>query len=198
MWYYLKKSFFPFIYLLFMAVIAFGILCLNENLKWLKIILLILNLALYVFIISAIYYKEGQDGIKVRHANDIERREIIRTGANRPLKLKEEYKSYKGFLMGIGCILPLVVLLTIHTIIFACGGDTRVFGGICSIIYFIIFAFFNIGITELSMGAYYYTLLAIPFMLLVTGIPYIIGGEKMQIQYDKIEEKQRSIYGDKK
>ena len=103
MWYSIKQSLLPFIYLIFTAITAFGIMAI-ENMVWLQILLNTLNVALYVVIITAASYKDGQAALKVRLANDLEREQIIRTGEMRPLRLKEEYKPWKGFLYGgIAC-----------------------------------------------------------------------------------------------
>ena len=107
--YYFKQGIFPFIYQIFMAMIAFGILMIEE-LIWLKILLAALNIALYLFIVAAVAYKEGQEALKVQMANDLERREIIRTGEDRPLKLHEEYKPWKGFFFGFIACVPVVTV----------------------------------------------------------------------------------------
>lgn len=200
MWFYIKKGIIPVIYMLFMAVISLGILMINnDKLTWLKIILLILNVLLYVFIIGALFLKEGQEAVKVRHANDMERLQIIKTGEDRPLKLKEEFKWYKGFLMGLSVLIPLFVCLIIHTIIFISVGEegSRLAGGIAGFIYFMIFSFFTMGEEVLTMGAYYYLLICVPIFLGVCGLPYFVGGVRTQAQYDKILAQQKSIYGDK-
>ena len=194
MWFYIKKAFIPFIYLIFMAIIAVAILCI-KNLTWLKIILLILNLALYGFIVGMIMFREGEDAVKVRHANDLERREMIRTGTVRPLKLKEEYKPYKGFIFGGIVLIPMILCLLIHTIILLCGGELKTFGAISSIIYFAFYAFFGLGEGSATMTTYYGSLVSVPVILALCGIAYIMGAKKIIYQQNKIEEQQRQIYG---
>ena len=94
--YYLKQGVFPFIYMLFMAMIAFGIMAIN-GLVWLKVLLAVLNVGFYAVIVAAMSYKDGQEAMKALYSNDLERREIIRTGEDRPLKIHEEYKAWKVF-----------------------------------------------------------------------------------------------------
>ena len=204
--YYLKQGVFPFIYLLMMAMIAFGITAIS-GLLWLKIILAVLNIALYALAVSAISYKEGQESIKVQHANDLERIEIIRTGENRPLKIHEEYKPWKGFAIGFTVCVPLIVLLGLHTIVYLSTGSYRGLGAIAGLMYFMFFVFFTFGATasagEAATGAalpwysFYGALIALPVIMLITGISYILGAKKIMLQQEMIKEKQRSIYGDK-
>lgn len=199
--YYFKQSVFPFIYLIFMALIAFGIQTIS-GLLWLKIILAILNLSLYAVVVCSVFYKEGQEAVKVQMANDLERREIIRTGEDRPLKLREEYKTFKGFLFGLFACLPLILLLIAHTIVHLAGGTYTGLGAIACLIYNMFFIFFNFGVnasgeaTVLSWSAYYVTLVAIPALMLMTGIAYILGAKKIMRQQEMIKEKQRQIYGE--
>lgn len=194
MGFYIKKAVFPFVYLFFMAVTAFGILCI-ENLLWLKIILSILNIGLYGFIVASVFFKEGEESIKVQRANDLERREMVKTGIVRPLKLKEEYKPWKGYFMGFLVCVPLLVLLLIHSIIFIAGGETRAFGIIGGFIYFVVFSFFNLGGTQLTMVSYYWALVSVPFISCLSGISYNLGARKIMLQLKRIGDKQKQIYG---
>jgi hypothetical protein len=94
-WYYIKQAMIPAVYLIFMAMTAMGIAMITDaNLVWLKAVLAVLNLALYGFIVAATSYKDGQTALKVRIANDLERMQIVKTGEDRPLKLREEYKAW--------------------------------------------------------------------------------------------------------
>ena len=200
MWYYIKQSLLPFVYLFFSAITAFGILCI-EGLVWLKVLLLLLNLGLYVFIVAAASFKDGQEALKVRIANDLERMQIVRTGEALPLKLKEEYKPWKGFFHGFIACIPLIILMIIHTILFLAGGGNGA-GALAGFVYMMVFAFsrVNIGTSAttitVSPAVYYWSLLAIPVIMLSTGVAYILGCKKIELQQQRIKEKQRSIYGD--
>lgn len=205
MWFYIKQSFISFCYLFFAAMIAISIMAITDpSLVWLKYVLLVLNVALYVFIVAATSYKDGQNALKARVANDLERMRIIETGEELPLKLKEEYKAWKGFLFGgISCV-PLVVLLLIHTVlIFAVGPNNTGAGVIASFIYMMVFAFTraNIPVVEdapivVDPYMYYWALLAIPVIVLTVGISYILGAKKIERQQEMIKAKHRAIYGE--
>lgn len=205
--FYLKQGFFPFVYMLFMAAIAFGILAI-QGLVWLKVILGILNIGLYAVVVCATSFKDGQDAMKIQVANDLERREIIRTGEDRPLRLHEEYKPWKGFIFGLIACAPLIILLIVHTIVYFATGSYTGIGAIAGLIYLMFFIFFRLSATGTAVeGAaaesvavpfyvYYGTLIAVPLVMLMTGISYILGAKKIQRQQEMIKEKQRQIYGD--
>lgn len=195
--YLLKQTIIPIVYLIFMSIIAFGILCLGNNLTWLKIILSILNLALYGFIVGVVAKKEGEDALKVRIANDVERLQIIRTGEDRPLKLKEEYKAWKGFVVGLIVCAPLIILLIFHVILTSINPDLVGAGVIANFIYLSFGAFIRIDNTiSLMDWHYYFNLIAVLILPLITGIPYILGARKIKLQQEMILQKQRQIYGD--
>ena len=197
MWYSIKQSLLPFIYLIFTAITAFGIMAI-ENMVWLQILLNTLNVALYMVIITAASYKDGQAALKVRLANDLEREQIIRTGEMRPLRLKEEYKPWKGFLYGGIACAPLIILLIIHTILVSINPTLIGAGAIASFIYLMIYAY--VAFLGVIPGPYthYLTLLAVPVIVLSVGIPYILGAKKVELQQERIREKHRKIYGDNK
>ncbi len=196
MGYYIKKAGFSFAYLFFMAITAVGIMCIGENLLWLKILLSILNFGLYCFIVGTVFYKDGQEAVKVRHANDLERREMIRTGSVRSLKLKEEYKPWKGYFIGFITCIPLLLLLLIHTVILVCGGTLSTFGGIADFIYLVFYVFFCLDGRTFSMTDCYFTLIALPVMVLLSGFCYNLGAKKVIMQQNRIKEQQRQIYGE--
>lgn len=199
MWFYVKQSFIAFIYLFFSAIIGFGILCIGDNLIWLKVALLVLNLGLYIVVVGATVYKDGQDALKTRIANDLERMQIIKTGEDRPLRLKEEYKAWKGFVFGLVACIPLVFLMILHTVlILGFGANYNGAGAIAGIAYLVVFAFcrVNTAIT-ITAGMYYFSLLAIPVICLTTGLAYVLGAKKIELQQERIKEKQRQIYGGK-
>ena len=194
-----------------MAAIAFGILAI-QGLLWLKIILCVANLALYGVVICAAAFKDGQDAMKAQIANDLERREIIRTGEDRPLKIHEEYKPWKGFVFGFISCVPLIVLLAVHTIVYLATGSYVGIGAIAGVIYLMFFVFFRLNASVAAESAtegaaestavatpwylYYGALIALPIVMTMTGVAYILGARKIKLQQKMIKEKQRQIYGD--
>ena len=115
--YLFKITIIPFVYLVLMDVISFCIMALQKDLKILCLVLLIMLVALFCVRLTMILYREGQQALRVRTANDLERENIIRTGEDRKLKLSEEYKLWKGFVVGLIIVAPLLILLLLHTIL---------------------------------------------------------------------------------
>lgn len=197
MFYYFKRGFFPFLYLLFMFVIALGITAIN-GLVALKYILATLNLALYFFVVGAIAFKDGQDALKVRMRNDLERREIIRTGEDRPLKIHEEYKPYKGALIALATCSPMIILLLIQAVFNLTGVASATCGIITSYIYFVVFVFFRIAELQISNWGFFFSLSFLALMVPVYTILYNLGARKIEKQQEKIYAGKESAYGGRK
>lgn len=197
MWYYIKQAIVPFFYLIFGTIIALGILVIDAKLVWLKAVLLALNLALYLFIVGAASFKDGETALKIRVANDLERWNIIRTGEDRPLKLKEEFKMWKGFAPGLITCVPLVILVLVHAIIHLAGGESMAAAGISNILYLTFGGFAHVIDADGGASlAVYLNLVALVIIPLTTGLSYYLGGRKIELQQEMIEEKKRQIYGD--
>lgn len=211
--YYLSHSLLGILYLFFSAITAFAILMI-QDLIWLKVILLVLNLALYIFIVATVAKKDGEDALKVRIANDLERRVIIQTGADIPLK-KGEFKWWKGFVIGGVVCAPLIILMLIHTVLIIIDPTKTGAGAIAGFLYMMVFAFFRLDVvmsenvsttvgsavqtnmsTSLEAGFFYWSLIAIPVIVLTIGIAYYLGGKKIELQQQKIKEKQRLLSGE--
>jgi hypothetical protein len=101
---------------------------------------------------------------------------------------------------GIVACLPCLLLLILHTIlIFLVGPTYNGAGAAAGFVYMIFFIFVRLGVDVAAPSAYlyYFTLVSFAVIPLMTGIPYILGARKIEIQQQKIKEKQRQIYGDK-
>lgn len=204
MWYYIKQSFLPFVYLFFVAMSGFGVVSIGDHLLALKILLAILNLAMYLVIVCGGAYKDGQTAYKTMLANDLERIQIIKTGEDRPLKLKEEYKWWKGFLYGFIACVPLLILLLIHTILILINPTLNGAGVIAGLMYLAFFLFCRLktgvgadnAVATVSPYTFYFSLIALPIIMLASGIPYVLGAKKIKLQQERIKAKQREIYGE--
>jgi hypothetical protein len=199
---YLKKSIIPFAYMVLSSRVSMGILTIEDNLIWLKVLLSILNLGLYSVVTGAFAFKEGEQALKVRVANDIERKQIIRTGEDRPLKLHEEYKWWKGFLIGAISCSPIVVLMLVHTILILINPALNGSGIAASMIYLTGFAFMmlnksvNPTILSVNSARCYFNFVTIVIVSVAYGIGYNLGARKIQLQQDAIKEKHREIHGE--
>lgn len=197
MWYLTKQALIPLAYLLFAATIASGVYSIENCPTALIIVLLILNLALYLFVVITLSAKEGETGYNVLITNDANRRMIIQTGEDLPLKHAEEYAPWKGFAIGGIISLPLIILLLIHTIFLLTGSPNEVPGAIASFLYMVVFAFTRIEITStVGMYDYYSALLFVPVVCLACGVAYIYGAMKIERQQRMIKKIHKEIHGD--
>lgn len=196
--YYLKMAFMPFIYLLFSAMLGLSIGLLNEDLMILEYFLCALNLALYAVVIGVAAFKDGQSELKIRMENDIYRQRIIETGEDYPLRRLEEYKPWKGYVIGLISAIPSVVLILIHFIMMVSSPKVdNTFGVFAGLLNMVVFSFFMVK-TPIPSWQYVFSLLYIPFILVVYGLLYHLGGRQMQKQYDKIEAIKKQIGGGNK
>lgn len=210
--YYISKSFFAIVYSFFSALTSFVILFI-ENLTWLKAVLLAVNLGLYIYVVTAVAFQDGQAALKVRIANDLERREIIRTGEDRPLKLSEEFKPWKGYVIGLLSCAPLIILMVVHAILTSVDPTKTGAGAIAGFLYMAVFAFFrmdSIQVTDindamvdtiqknttLEPSIFYWTLLIVPVLIICIGVGYYLGGRKIEKQQERIREHQKMLHGE--
>ncbi|MBR2870564.1 MAG: hypothetical protein IKB98_04230 [Clostridia bacterium] len=195
--YYLKMAFMPFVFLLFTAMLGLGIILLDEDMAILQYLLCVVNTAFYSVLMSVGGFKDGQNALKIRMQNDTYRRRIIETGEDLPLQLREEYKPWKGYVIGLIAAIPATFLTLLHFVInIGATVPDNSMGMISGIINMVVFGYFMVDGVVL-FGEYAFSLLYIPFICLVYGLFYQLGANKMQKQYDKIHETHRAIYGDR-
>ncbi len=200
--FYVKQAFVPFVYIIFTSIIALAISSIDQSLTWLKVVLGICNLALYSTVVFGISYKEGQEALKIRIANDLERKHMVTTGEDRPLRIHEEYKWWKGLLSGVIACVPILVLMIVHTILVLINPVLIGSGVVASFINMTFFMFMMLGIKEtkdltpLEPAKFYFNLIAIPIVAIVCGIGYNMGARKIQRQQDVIKAKHRELYGE--
>ncbi len=195
MGYYFKRALLPFVYLIFMMMLSFAVYSVES--VALRYVLVSAIFIIYVFIVAGISYKEGQQALKTRISNDIERRIIVETGEDRLLNTKEEYKPYKGFLIGLTACIPLLVLLLIHALLIPSANGTSTFAGtVAGIIYIVVYNFFRVSSMPITLYTPFYSLLSIPILMLVTGIPYIMGAKSIERTQQEIKDIHKQIYGE--
>lgn len=193
--YYFKQSIFLFVYLLTTSIASLLLLVIPT--VWIRFALAILLLAIYLVVVFVAMKQEGEKALKKRHANDLTRKRMITTGQVVEFDNVGEYAIYKGFLIGLFSNMPMLLLLLIHSIIFICGSSFITFGTISSVVYSIYTApIISLTSNQFTMATHYITLYGAVLSTLISGVGYILGGRKLQLQYDRIEEKQKSIYGE--
>ena len=195
--FYFKESFIASMYLVMFTLVDLGILCIGDDLIPLKIGLCVVSLLGFMFIVGLMYFKEGEKAMKIRRGNDLNRKQIILTGRDYPLNTVEEYKAWKGFVIGLNTCIPLVISLIVHVFVSPKGPYYNVGGVIAAFLYMIVFAFTRVNSAiDIPQTDYYYTLFAIPVLVLTIGIGYMLGARKAVKDHEKIRAKHRAIHGD--
>lgn len=197
--YYLKKFLFLFVYVIMMDIVSFGAISIQTEL-WVRVLLSVLSIAMYLLIVVIFGYAEGKLAEKALFSNDNNRRFIIETGKDIPLKEHEEFKAWKGFVIGASACFPMILGLIVHLIVYLCTGTVTAVGGATSICYMLfyapIFAGYLVSETPAPWASYFIMLYGVVATTLAFGISYIAGAAKMRKEYDKIREKQKTIYGE--
>lgn len=199
--YYLKKTARAFIYILLTLALSIGTMASkgsNDNVV-VPFLMALLNVAILTLSLGVIFYKEGQKAYRILTENDLNRKRIIETGKNYPLKEAEEYKPYKGVLIGLCVCIPLVFLLLVHLVVsLATNGQVRVLGIIASVVYMVLYSPFAVFFSaNVYWYKFFYLLYAIPYFCLAIGLPYYLGGRKKRLQREEINKTHKEIYGDK-
>lgn len=181
--YYVKQSSFVFGMLLFMIVTAMAIVMIETT--WIKVVLGLLNVALYVALLFIVFLGEGGQAYKTLRHNDRERLTIIQTGEDRKIDKAKEYHPVKGFMFGLGACLPLVICLLVHLIIHLAGGTSNIMGQIASVAYYALWLPVS-AIIEIDYYSYYYLLYVLVALPIFTGVPYLVGALKIRKQENRL------------
>ena len=140
--YFMKEFFVVNMYLIMFALIDLGVLCIGDNLIWLKLILCGAVLVSFIIIVGLFIGKEAETAVRVRRGNDLNREHIIKTGKDLPLNLAEEYKPWKGFGMGAMACIPVLVLMGIQLLVKSPNPELNPGGAIAAFLYMVVFSFF--------------------------------------------------------
>ena len=195
--YYYKKANFAFIYLIITLVTGLTGLAFSNDLLILKILLGVMNIGLYGYFVIYYNYKTGEEAMSIRFSNDINRLEIIKTGKDIALKTTEEFKWWKGFFIGLISAIPLIVLWALHfLLVLITGSETTIFGAITLFLYVLVIYFFNISGEGLAnTSSFYLTSIYLPFVVLLSGIGYLLGARKAKTRQAGFDELNEEIYG---
>lgn len=202
--YFVKQTFVPFMYLGMFALIDFAILCIGDKpgLIALKVCLCAACLVFYVVLLSIVSYRDGQTAYKTLLSNDINRRQIIETGREYPVKVAEEYKAYKGFVSGLFVCVPLLICTIIHMCTSGFSNasvessSTNSAGVVMSFLYMVVFAFARVkNSMAITPNMFYICLAALPIIILTMGILYILGAKKIIRQQEMIKKQQNYLHG---
>ena len=194
--YYLKMAIMPFIFLLFSAMLGLGVMLLDEDMLILQYLLYAVNTGFYAILMMVGGFKDGQNALKIRMQNDAYRKRIIETGEDLPLQIAQEYHPWKGYVIGLISAIPTTLLTLLHFVTnIGAGVPDNSLGMISGIINMVVFGYFMAD-GKVAFGEYAFSLLYIPFICLVYGLAFQLGGKQMQKQYDKIQATHKAIYGE--
>ncbi len=201
MGYYLKKIGMIFFYLGLTLITS--LLASSAEIKalWLKVA--ICGLSLLIFCLSTVLmaYREGIKGYKKLLLNDSIRVQIVKTGKDLPLKRAEEYRPFKGFLIGAYACIPLVLLLLTHLIVgLATNGQVLGFGIAAGVTYAVFYEMYAIFFLETGFAwtFYFWLLYALPVIACLYGVPYMLGARNERLVRETIATNQSKIYGKNK
>jgi hypothetical protein len=111
--------------------------------------------------------------------------------------LQAEYKSYKGFLIGLVVSIPLIALIIVHSILIPSSNGVTTFAGkIAHVLYSMVFNFFRMGDAPLTVYTTYWTLVYVPVVMLSIGVSYILGAKSIENQQEQIKHIHKQIYGE--
>ena len=195
--YYLKKMFIMTVYLVSSGIIGASIF-LIEGASWLKLILLILNFGLFLFIYCSIAFKDGEKALRVRYSNDKLRELIVQTGDDYKLDLDGEYTARKGFITGACACVPLIVLMLLSLV--AKGATHNIIVQAIQLFYLVFYGFFNLDFANVYKvvlyAPIYWALIAIPFLIILQGVFFCLGKRRAELQQERIKNTHRRLYGE--
>ena len=193
--YLLRLIIVPLVYLACFAFATTGIASAEFD-EIVKSIISAFMLLIYIVLLAGVMFKEGQDAYGVLLSNDAQRRNIIKTGIVVDFDASKEYKPWKGFVVGLICCIPLVVMVLLHTVAFPRGDTSRV-SIICEMVYGIFFSVVRTYQNTNELGFFIITgaiLLVYPCML---GVPYVIGAHSRMKRQEEIKKLNEEFHGGK-
>lgn len=196
--YLIKQSLFNFAYLILtmMTAMAIGLI----EITWLKIILFVLNGALYCTIVFFSSRAQGEKEKKQEYANDVERRHVAETGDYVNINEREEYKPLNGFFTGLITCVPLLILYVFFLIFTLTGAAQNTVVVITNLIYGTFTLPLEIVDTaDQTVRAlnYFCSLYAVAVICAVTSFGYWMGAQRVVKQHERVEHIHKQIYGDK-
>lgn len=195
--YYVKKFLIFMVYLISSGVIGTSIF-LIEGTPWLKLVLLILNLSLFMLVYCGIALKDGEKALKVRISNDKIRELIVNTGDDYKLDLDGEFTIRKGFIAGATACLPLIVLLLLNLVVK--GATNTIIVQAVQLFYMVFYGFFNLDFAGAHVDVLYasinWTLISIPILIIAQGVFFYLGAKKAERQQERIKITHRHLHGE--
>lgn len=186
----LKECLLLFFYMIIMDTLTAAVLMIDSF--YLKLFLMILILAFYLFMIIIFTKSFGEKQYKAKILGDLRRSKNNQEDIDRYCKPETEYNKFNGLFQGL-VFTSILYLMLLIKIIFI--GYNSVYDGVIKIIYFIYSGIISLFTDKFSV---YYLLL---FTLLQIGacvFGYFMGAKKIMLQQEKLEKTHEEIYGKQK
>ncbi len=193
--YLLRLIIIPLVYLVCFDITSLGIYSIPNASNALKLILNIAVIALYFVVLCAIMLKEGEASYNKLLANNLTRKEMIRTGVVKDIDERQEYRWWKGYAVGLICCIPLIVILVFHFILKVPNEVSRP-SVIAQLLYM---PFFSLVKSSLGMNEGLYLLATAVTLAMLTvglGLPYFIGAKKREAVQNRIKQANKLFHGE--
>ena len=195
--YLLKQSLFNFAYHILTMMTAAAISLIE--ITWLKMVLFVLNIALYATIVFFSSRAQGEKEKKQEYANDIERRHVAETGDYVNINEREEYRPLNGFFTGLITCIPLLLLVVFFLVFTLADVAQNTIVVITNILYGTFTMPLSIVSEDLSIRVlnYFCSLYAIFIICGATSFGYFVGAKRVEKQHERVGSIHKQIYGDK-
>jgi len=195
-WFYAKDALLNYCYMVTGAFLAFVIKMFtadNTIPGYLCSLLSLVNIGVYLFIIITAYQKTGEEAMRKKHANDVERRHMLETRQFRELDKMGEHNIKNPIIFTIIAEAPLALILLITAILNLCGVPAVGLTNFIKVGFGMFYTFFY-GISTLSSA--YFVAFQLLLMPLGTVFGYYLGVKKAQKTYDKAERLKKRVDGE--
>lgn len=193
--YILRMIIAPAVYFFCFVIAALGIQSFNGLQMAGRIILGAVCLVIYILCVTGIMLKEGENAFSKLLSNDMQRKNMIKTGKDTDIDDRTEYRPYKAFLSGLVCCIPLIVLFIIHLVVRE-PGETSQISKIAEILYSPFFLFFGNYKTSNEISFFIGSAFTVVIFPCLMGVPYIFGAHKRKAQNDAIVDLNKYLHGD--
>lgn len=176
--------------ILFIYGIIMGVLAILGSMVKSRTLLVLIYIAIvlfYMFFIILFTKSSGEKQYKNLLTGNIRRSKGVTEDVLKYCKPHEEYRAYKGLLIGVAVFLPMYLLLIIHA-----ATDKLAVEAILKVLYSICY----MPLLSFKEGISAYFMLPLSLLYIAAaGFGYIFGGKKIMLQQEKLQKTHDLIYG---
>ncbi len=158
---------------------------------------------LILTIVSALFFfvgafalgdKYGRESARKRYSNMSALKNALQNGTEITVDTVGEYRWYKGFLIGLYSCSLMLLMVVIQLMITVCGGTTTALIDAVKVTFVVFTAPQNAMSTSVSA---YYSLLYVVATAVATGLGYMAGKYKVDVERRTVAAIDKEIYGDR-